>query len=83
MSHGLEVRVPFLDLEMINLSEQIRPELTIKHKIPKYITKEILKRYIANNPTNEYKVPIRESKIIQIITINTITNIVIKNNICP
>ncbi len=49
MSHGLEVRVPFLDLEMIKLSERIRPELTFKHQTPKYITKELLKKYITQN----------------------------------
>ncbi len=55
MSHGLEVRVPFLDLEMIRLAEQINPELTISHQIPKFITKEILKRYIPSNKIDQSK----------------------------
>jgi asparagine synthase (glutamine-hydrolysing) len=55
MSHGLEVRVPFLNLEMIRLAEQINPELAISHQIPKFITKEILKRYIPYNKIDQSK----------------------------
>lgn len=55
MANGLEVRVPFLDLRMIKLAEQINPELTISHQIPKYITKEILKRYIPEQQIDQSK----------------------------
>lgn len=55
MSNGLEVRVPFLDLQMIKLAEQIKPELTMGHQIPKFITKEILKRYIPVEQIDQSK----------------------------
>jgi len=46
MYHGLEVRVPFLDKEMLEFSSKIQPELGFKHEIPKYLLKElIIKRF--------------------------------------
>lgn len=46
MGNALEVRVPLLSKEMIQLSEQISPELTLKHQDLKLILKQILAQYL-------------------------------------
>lgn len=54
MANGLEVRVPLLDLEVMNLVEQIKPELTEKHNELKYLLKKVLELYL---PRNLFDVP--------------------------
>lgn len=49
MAHSVEVRVPLLDRNIIDLSAQIIPELGISHFNPKFILKEILKQHIPSN----------------------------------
>ena len=44
MYHGLEVRVPFLDKNILEYSAKIEPELASKHQIPKYMLKQIMKK---------------------------------------
>jgi asparagine synthase (glutamine-hydrolysing) len=49
MSNSLEVRVPFLDAEVIQFCLQIIPQLGISHDIPKYLLKECLGTFIPKN----------------------------------
>ena len=49
MSTGVEVRVPFLDLELVNFSTQISPKLKMKGNEAKYILKKVAERYISND----------------------------------
>lgn len=44
MYHGLEVRVPFLDIRLIELAFMIESRLQIKNNMPKAILKEIYKK---------------------------------------
>jgi asparagine synthase (glutamine-hydrolysing) len=62
MANSLEVRVPFLDKEIINFSNTINPEYGIKHKTPKIILRQLLGQYIdkeiTNLPKKGFSVPI-------------------------
>lgn len=49
MGNSLEVRVPFLDKRVIELSNKIRPDLGRKHQEPKLILKKALAYYIPTN----------------------------------
>ncbi len=49
MANSLEVRVPFLDQNIIDFSLKIKPELGIKHNEPKILLKKCLKNYLPEN----------------------------------
>ncbi|MBX9837500.1 MAG: asparagine synthase (glutamine-hydrolyzing), partial [Silvanigrellaceae bacterium] len=49
MATGVEVRVPFLDLELVEFSTEIEPSLKIKNHIPKYLLKKLLEKYLPND----------------------------------
>jgi len=55
MYHGLEVRVPFLDRNVLDYSQSIEPELNRKHKIPKYMLKHIMKKKYPQHIVQENK----------------------------
>tara|TARA_B100001250_G_C19817562_1_gene799599 strand:+ start:12329 stop:14167 length:1839 start_codon:yes stop_codon:yes gene_type:complete len=44
MYHGLEYRVPFLDRKVLEFSKNIEPELSYKHRSPKYMLKDLMKK---------------------------------------
>lgn len=46
MAHGVEVRVPFLDKELVEFSTKIPPELKMKGMETKYILKKVAERYL-------------------------------------
>jgi asparagine synthase (glutamine-hydrolysing) len=46
MMHGVEVRVPFLDIELVNFSSTIPPHLKLKGLTTKYILKKVAERYL-------------------------------------
>ncbi len=48
MIHGVEVRVPFLDLELVELAGHLPQEVKIKNNIPKYILKKVAEKYLPN-----------------------------------
>lgn len=52
MYHSLEVRVPFLDKQVLIASGEIEPELGIKHTSPKFILKELLKEQFPEDIIN-------------------------------
>jgi len=49
MAHSLEVRVPFLDRNILDFSSQIIPQLGGSHQILKYLLRETLKDYVPEN----------------------------------
>ena len=49
MWHGIEVRVPYLDQRLLDLSLKIKPSLGIEHREPKYLLKEILYEHVPKN----------------------------------
>lgn len=64
MKHGVEVRVPFCDVELVNLSASIPPGLKMKHGMPKYLLKKVAERYLPEEiiyrPKTGFGGPLRE-----------------------
>lgn len=64
MAAGVEVRVPFLDTELVEFSAQIPPELKLKGKETKYILKKVAERYLPKEiiyrPKTGFGAPVRE-----------------------
>jgi asparagine synthase (glutamine-hydrolysing) len=62
MANSLEVRVPFLDKQIIEFSNTIIPEYGIKHKTPKLILRQLLNQFvdkkITNLPKKGFSIPI-------------------------
>jgi asparagine synthase (glutamine-hydrolysing) len=55
MANSLEVRVPFLDKNIIAFSNSIVPKLELEHHVNKIILKKNLVNYIDNNLINKNK----------------------------
>jgi asparagine synthase (glutamine-hydrolysing) len=49
MAHGVEIRVPFLDLELVKVATAIPPELKLRGKETKYILKKVAERYLPKD----------------------------------
>ncbi len=49
MATGIETRVPFLDIELIDFSKKIPPNLKMKGKETKYILKKVAERYLPKD----------------------------------
>lgn len=64
MACGVEVRVPYLDLELVNFATTIPPELKLKGKETKYILKKVAKRYLPEEviyrPKTGFGAPMRK-----------------------
>ncbi len=64
MKHGVEVRVPFCDPDLVKLSTLIPPELKVKNGISKYLLKKVAERYLPNDliyrPKTGFGGPIRK-----------------------
>jgi asparagine synthase (glutamine-hydrolysing) len=62
MAHGLEVRVPFLDHDLVNYVFGLSPELKVGHKMRKRILqdtfREILPKELYNRPKQGFEVPL-------------------------
>ena len=63
MATGVEVRVPFLDKELVEFSTIVPPNLKMKGTITKYILKKVAERYLPKDviyrPKAGFGVPIR------------------------
>lgn len=46
MAHGLEVRLPLMDNDILNFSLKISPNLMIKNGVKKYLLKKVLEKYL-------------------------------------
>jgi asparagine synthase (glutamine-hydrolysing) len=64
MSTGVEVRVPLLDMELIEFSQIIPPELKMKGHETKYILRKVAERYlppeVIYRPKTGFGAPIRK-----------------------
>ncbi len=64
MAAGVEVRVPFLDKELVEFSTQIPVDLKLKGKETKYILKKVAERYLPKEviyrPKTGFGAPVRQ-----------------------
>jgi asparagine synthase (glutamine-hydrolysing) len=64
MATGVEVRVPFLDMELLEFSTTIPPSLKMKGNTTKYILKKVMEKYLPHEVIYRSKVgfgaPVRE-----------------------
>lgn len=64
MAKGVEVRVPFLDVDLVELSTRIPTELKMKGNVTKYLLKKVGERYLPNNviyrPKTGFGAPVRK-----------------------
>ncbi len=62
MQWGLEVRVPFLDLEVIKIANQLQPDLKFGRKQGKLILRELAQRHlpkeVLHRPKRGFEVPL-------------------------
>jgi asparagine synthase (glutamine-hydrolysing) len=65
MAHGIEVRVPFLDWQLVEYANQLSPELKIHSTESKFILKKLGERYLPKEllyrPKQAFDTPIAES----------------------
>jgi asparagine synthase (glutamine-hydrolysing) len=65
MYHSIEVRVPFLDKNILDYALKIKPELSINHKSPKYLLKQLMSQkypmYSINNKKRGFSIDIDNS----------------------
>ncbi len=63
MATGVEVRVPFLDKELVEFSTRIPPELKMKNMTTKYLLKKVMERYLPHEviyrPKAGFGAPVR------------------------
>ncbi len=63
MATGVEVRVPFLDKELVEFSTKIPPELKLKGMTTKYLLKKVMERYLPHDviyrPKAGFGAPVR------------------------
>ena len=64
MAHGVEIRVPYLDKELVEFSTTIPPHLKMKGLTTKYILKKVAERYLPKDviyrPKTGFGAPIRK-----------------------
>ena len=64
MAHGVEVRVPYLDKELVEFSTTIPPSLKMKGLTTKYLLKKVAERYLPQEviyrPKTGFGAPVRE-----------------------
>ena len=64
MATGVEVRVPFLDIELVNFACKIPPELKLKGMTTKYILRKLMEKYLPKEviyrPKAGFGAPVRK-----------------------
>lgn len=64
MAHGVEVRVPFLDIDLVEFSCRLPVDLKMKGKTTKYLLKKVMERYLPKEviyrPKTGFGAPIRK-----------------------
>jgi asparagine synthase (glutamine-hydrolysing) len=64
MATGVEVRVPFLDKELVEFSTTIPPHLKLKGTTTKYILKKVMEKYLPHEviyrPKSGFGAPLRD-----------------------
>lgn len=64
MAHGVEVRVPYLDKELVEFSTTIPPHLKMKGLTTKYLLKKVAEKYLPHEviyrPKTGFGAPVRK-----------------------
>lgn len=64
MASGIEVRVPFLDLELVEYAAKIPPQMKLKGNVVKYILKKTMEKYLPHEiiyrPKTGFGAPVRQ-----------------------
>jgi asparagine synthase (glutamine-hydrolysing) len=64
MAHAVEVRVPYLDKDLVAFSCRIPPDLKMKGTTTKYLLKKVAERYLPHNviyrPKTGFGAPVRD-----------------------
>lgn len=64
MTVGVEIRVPFLDKEVVHFSQTLPPDIKMKGKETKYILKKVAERYLPKDiiyrPKTGFGAPVRK-----------------------
>ena len=64
MAHGVEIRVPYLDKDLVEFSTRIPPHLKLNGKTTKYILKKVAERYLPKEiiyrPKTGFGAPVRD-----------------------
>jgi asparagine synthase (glutamine-hydrolysing) len=64
MAHGVEIRVPYLDKELVEFSTTIPPELKMKGFTTKYLLRKVAEKYlpfeVVNRPKSGFGAPVRD-----------------------
>jgi asparagine synthase (glutamine-hydrolysing) len=64
MANSLEVRVPFLDKNIIEFTNTVSPEYGVNHKIPKLILRKLLIQFVEKEiidlPKKGFSIPIKK-----------------------
>lgn len=64
MAQGVEIRVPYLDVELVNLACSIHPDLKLKGLTTKYVLKKVAERYLPKDviyrPKTGFGAPVRK-----------------------
>ncbi len=64
MAEGIEVRVPFLDIDLVNFSTSLPPAFKMKGKEVKYILKKTMEKYLPKDiiyrPKTGFGAPVRK-----------------------
>ena len=64
MAVGVEVRVPYLDRDVVNLACRMPPELKMRGPITKYLLRKVAERYLPHDviyrPKTGFGAPVRE-----------------------
>jgi asparagine synthase (glutamine-hydrolysing) len=64
MAVGVEIRVPYLDLDVVSFSQDLPPDLKLKDNETKYILKKVAERYLPHEiiyrPKTGFGAPVRQ-----------------------
>lgn len=64
MAVGVETRVPFLDVELVDFSTKIHPDLKMKGTTTKYLLKKLMEKYLPHDiiyrPKTGFGAPVRD-----------------------
>ena len=64
MASGIEVRVPFLDLELVEYAAKIPPRMKLRGNVVKYVLKKAMEKYLPHEiiyrPKTGFGAPVRQ-----------------------
>ncbi|MFL6449621.1 MAG: asparagine synthase (glutamine-hydrolyzing) [Bryobacteraceae bacterium] len=55
MAHGLEVRVPFLDKEVVEYGERLASDFKVRHGVRKWLHRKVCRHFVPNELLNRKK----------------------------